>query len=79
VKLTYTSDFSEIRMADVTRVGGKNASLGEMFRALKLKGVSVLDGFAVWEQTPQITDRPVAFTSDCSADFSWIIPLAELQ
>ena len=28
------------------RVGGKNASLGEMFRALKPKGVGVLDGFA---------------------------------
>ena len=47
MKLTYTSDFSEIRMGDVTRVGGKNASLGEMFSALKPKGVGVLDGFAV--------------------------------
>lgn len=34
-------------MGDVARVGGKNASLGEMFSALKTKGVGVLDGFAV--------------------------------
>ena len=33
-------------MADVARVGGKNASLGQLFNALKPKGVGVLDGFA---------------------------------
>ena len=43
---TYTLDFSDITLKDVGRVGGKNASLGEMFRALKPKGVGVLDGFA---------------------------------
>ena len=42
-----TLDFSEIRMRDVNRVGGKNASLGELFSALKPKGVGVVDGFAV--------------------------------
>ncbi len=42
-----TLNFSEIRMGDVQRVGGKNASLGELFSALKPKGVGVLDGFAV--------------------------------
>ncbi len=44
---TYAVDFSEIRMSDVARVGGKNASLGEMFSALKPKRVGVLDGFAI--------------------------------
>lgn len=39
-------DFSEIGLGDVTKVGGKNASLGEMFRALTPKRVGVLDGFA---------------------------------
>jgi pyruvate,water dikinase len=34
-------------MGDVARVGGKNASLGEMFSPLKPKGVGVLDGFAI--------------------------------
>ncbi|MEZ5356026.1 MAG: phosphoenolpyruvate synthase [Bryobacteraceae bacterium] len=42
----FTLDFEAISMADVARVGGKNASLGEMFRALKPRGVGVLDGFA---------------------------------
>ena len=39
-------DFAEISAADVGRVGGKNASLGELFRALGPQGVGVLDGFA---------------------------------
>jgi pyruvate,water dikinase len=47
MKSTYIADFSEIRMGDVARVGGKNASLGEMFSALKPQGVGVLDGFAI--------------------------------
>src|SRR4051812_12341187 len=42
----YTLDFSEIHMSDLARVGGKNASLGEMFNSLKPNGVGVLDGFA---------------------------------
>jgi len=42
----YTLDFSDITHEDVGRVGGKNASLGEMFHAVKPKGVGVLDGFA---------------------------------
>jgi len=39
-------DFADISLSDVPRVGGKNASLGELFRALSPKGVGVLDGFA---------------------------------
>jgi pyruvate, water dikinase len=42
----YTLDFSQVGMQDVPRVGGKNASLGQLFRELKLQGVGVLDGFA---------------------------------
>ena len=43
---TYILDFVEITLGDLARVGGKNASLGELFAALKPKGVGVLDGFA---------------------------------
>ncbi len=39
--------FSEVGIADVPLVGGKNASLGEMLRELKDAGVRVPDGFAV--------------------------------
>ena len=42
----YVLQFSEIGLSDLPTVGGKNASLGEMFRALKPKGVGMLDGFA---------------------------------
>jgi len=39
--------FEELKIEDVPSVGGKNASLGEMIRALGEKGVSVPGGFAV--------------------------------
>jgi pyruvate,water dikinase len=39
--------FDEVGLGDVARVGGKNASLGEMYRALSPKGVKVPGGFAV--------------------------------
>lgn len=39
--------FDEIGIEDVPLVGGKNASLGEMYRSLGRKGVSVPNGFAV--------------------------------
>ncbi|MDO9184793.1 MAG: phosphoenolpyruvate synthase [Bacteroidia bacterium] len=40
-------NFSEIRLKDLPLVGGKNASLGEMFCTLSPKGIIVPDGFAV--------------------------------
>ena len=39
--------FSELGIKDVPIVGGKNASLGEMFTNLTNKGVQVPDGFAI--------------------------------
>jgi len=45
-QLTYTLDFATIGLKDISRVGGKNASLGELFNALKTQGVGVIDGFA---------------------------------
>ncbi len=38
--------FAELGMDDVPRVGGKNASLGEMIGSLKSAGINVPDGFA---------------------------------
>ena len=38
--------FKEIRIEDVPSVGGKNASLGEMYRELTSKGVKIPNGFA---------------------------------
>lgn len=42
----YIKSFNNILLSDVPSVGGKNASLGEMFNRLGGKGVSVPDGFA---------------------------------
>ncbi len=38
--------FDSIALSDVPRVGGKNASLGELYRALAPRGVLVPNGFA---------------------------------
>lgn len=45
-KPTYALDFSEISLKDVACVGGKNASLGELFNQVKPEGIAVVDGFA---------------------------------
>ncbi len=42
-----TLNFSEIHLTDIPAVGGKNASLGEMFCELNGQGIAVPDGFAV--------------------------------
>jgi pyruvate,water dikinase len=41
----YIKHFNEIDIDDVPVVGGKNASLDEMFQKLTSKGVHVPDGF----------------------------------
>lgn len=45
--LPFVKDFSEISIHDIAEVGGKNASLGEMYTQLKTHGVPVPDGFAI--------------------------------
>ncbi|MFD2564416.1 phosphoenolpyruvate synthase [Aquimarina rubra] len=42
----FTKKFREIRIQDIPSVGGKNASLGEMYNQLSSKGVRIPDGFA---------------------------------
>lgn len=43
----YIRWFDEIKIEDILFVGGKNASLGEMYRELTPKGIRVPNGFAV--------------------------------
>jgi pyruvate, water dikinase len=47
VTLLYTRHFAEINMDDVPLVGGKNASLGEMYSALSSLGIKVPNGFTI--------------------------------
>ena len=67
--------FAVLAIADVPRVGGKNASLGEMVRALGSAGVRVPPGFATTadayrafleanDLVPQIRQRLDAFHAD---------------
>ena len=43
----YIKWFEEISIQDIPLVGGKNASLGEMFQRLTPQGVRIPPGFAV--------------------------------
>ena len=67
----YIRWFEELRLEDVPLVGGKNASLGEMYRELAAQGVRVPNGFAItaeafrdaltkaslWEELHELLDR----------------------
>ncbi len=44
--MTTIKWFHDVGIGDVEEVGGKNASLGEMYRELSDQGVSVPNGFA---------------------------------
>ena len=45
-KISFVRFFKELTIFDVPSVGGKNASLGEMYRKLSDKGINVPNGFA---------------------------------
>jgi pyruvate,water dikinase len=47
MSLKYIKFFHEIGIEDVLSVGGKNASLGEMYQNLTAQGVKVPNGFAI--------------------------------
>ncbi len=44
--MQYVKRFCELSIKDVAIVGGKNASLGEMYAALSPKGIKIPNGFA---------------------------------
>jgi len=46
-KSKYIRWFEEITIDDIPLVGGKNASLGEMYRELTSKGIKIPNGFSV--------------------------------
>jgi pyruvate,water dikinase len=46
----YTIDFENITLGEIANVGGKNASLGELFNSLKPMAVNAVDGFATTAQ-----------------------------
>jgi len=46
----YIRWFEELDIDDIPLVGGKNASLGEMYRELTPQGVKIPNGFAITAQ-----------------------------
>lgn len=44
---SFILPFDQISIQDIAKVGGKNASLGEMYRPLNPKGTEVPNGFAL--------------------------------
>ena len=50
IKMTNSNHilfFKQINIADIAKVGGKNASLGEMYNQLNPKGIGIPNGFAL--------------------------------
>jgi pyruvate,water dikinase len=47
VRIQFIKWFEEISIQDIPLVGGKNASLGEMFQRLTPQGINIPPGFAV--------------------------------
>lgn len=45
--VNYIRHFSEIKIQDIPLVGGKNASLGEMYQVLRPHGIKIPEGFVV--------------------------------
>src|SRR5882672_6454438 len=71
----------DLRMADLERVGGKNASLGEMMNALAAAGIRVPGGFATTAQAFReflsangLDPKSVSALAACGAEIrSWIL------
>ncbi len=45
--INYIRSFNEIGINDIPLVGGKNASLGEMYQALRPRGIHIPEGFVI--------------------------------
>ena len=46
-QVNYIRWFNELTIDDIPLVGGKNASLGEMYSELSSQGIQIPNGFAV--------------------------------
>jgi len=67
----YIRPFSELSINDIDSVGGKNASLGEMYRELSAQNVKVPNGFATTAEAYRTIlkhnqlEAPIAQALDC--------------
>ncbi|MBI4499722.1 MAG: phosphoenolpyruvate synthase [Gemmatimonadetes bacterium] len=72
--LKYVLALRDVRLDDVPVVGGKNASLGEMLRALEPRGVAVPDGFALTAEAFRLTLREAGLTEHVYAALDRLDP-----
>jgi pyruvate,water dikinase len=70
----YIRWFNEIGIGDIPLVGGKNASLGEMYRELTQKGVKVPNGFAITAQAYRYVLTQVGATAPLRAALEGLDP-----
>ena len=54
--------FNQLGINDIDSVGGKNASLGEMYQKLTAEGVRVPNGFAITAEAYSLTPDTVLRT-----------------
>jgi pyruvate,water dikinase len=79
----YIRHFNEVDINDVPTVGGKNASLGEMFQKLTSKGVQVPDGFATtadayWDFLQEVDIKDEIFSTLAKLDIKEFSNLKEI-
>ena len=67
----YTRWFRNIGLGDVPLVGGKTASLGELYSALAPQGVRVPNGFALTASAYRDAGPSSRADYLCSADRRW--------
>ncbi len=70
----YVVPFREITLESLPQVGGKNASLGEMIRALVPRGIRVPDGFAVTAEAFRLHLRKGGIEKDVYAELDGLDP-----
>jgi pyruvate,water dikinase len=70
----YVIPFREISLESLPQVGGKNASLGEMIRALVPRGIRVPDGFAVTAEAFRLHLREGGIEKDVYAELDGLDP-----
>lgn len=66
--------YNQLGMHDVERVGGKNASLGEMITHLSELGVSVPNGLRQRRRSLTISLRRAVSTNESMS--CWIVPIS---
>ena len=65
--MTYTLRFRDLDLSAIPRVGGKNASLGELIRHLAPLGVRVPDGFAITADAYRLHLRQAGLEAEIEA------------